>query len=352
MEENKTQKINFFKKVWYSVTKFEKYPDMAAEGLGNTIKYLAIMVAIVTVFITIGSLIEMNKLVGKLAIYIDENIPEFSYAEGILSMEINEPMVIENVEYSGIDRIVINPFAESDEDKNKSEEENNINGNTVFFFKDQIILRSKDENDNVNRQNYTYKDFITSYTQENIESFNKQELIQYITSEKMNNYYMRYGASLLIYLVIMNLLVALLDTLQLAVLGWITSITARIKMRFLAIYNMAVYSLTLPMILNIIYVVINYFTKFTISYFQVAYITMAYIYLAATIFIIKDDFMKKQEEVEKIKQEQIKVKEEIRQQEEEKKKEKKEDKPNKKKEKKKEKEEDNNNGEEPKGSEA
>ena len=41
MEENKTKNINFFKKLWYSITKFEKYPEMAAEGiiLNNNIIY-------------------------------------------------------------------------------------------------------------------------------------------------------------------------------------------------------------------------------------------------------------------------------------------------------------------------
>lgn len=54
----------------------------------------------------------------------------------------------------------------------------------------------------------------------------------------MNSYYMRYAMSLSMYLLVLNILVALLDVLQLAVLGWITAFTARIKMRFVAIYNM------------------------------------------------------------------------------------------------------------------
>ena len=46
MEEKEDEKyrvvnINFFKKVWYSITKFEKYPEMATEGLGRALKYLA-----------------------------------------------------------------------------------------------------------------------------------------------------------------------------------------------------------------------------------------------------------------------------------------------------------------------
>ena len=60
MEENKTKNINFFKKVWYSITKFDKYPDMATEGIRIAIKYLVIMTAIVTVFVIINSMIEMQ----------------------------------------------------------------------------------------------------------------------------------------------------------------------------------------------------------------------------------------------------------------------------------------------------
>lgn len=351
MEENKTQKINFFKKVWYAVTKFEKYPDMASEGIKSTIKYLFIATAIVTVFIVIGSLMQMHEMVVKLADYIGTNIPEFSYTENGINMDITEPMIIEvdDKEYNGIDRVYINPNIESDEEKTKAQEENSVVGVTIFFFKDQIKLINKNEDNQTVVEPYTYKDFIMSYTGEEVNSFSKQELVEYMKSDRMNNYYRKYVMALFIYLVVMNFIYALLDSLKLAVLGWITSITARVRMNLLAIYNMSIYALTLPMILNIIYVVINYFTNFTITYFPVAYLTIAYIYLAASIFIIKDDFMKKQEEVEKIKQEQIKVREEIKQKEEEKRQEKENKGEGKTKKKK---EEKGDKGEEPDGSEA
>ena len=64
MEENKTKNINFFKKLWYSITKFEKYPEMAAEGIRSAIKYLIIISFIVSIFISIGSTIEMHKVIG------------------------------------------------------------------------------------------------------------------------------------------------------------------------------------------------------------------------------------------------------------------------------------------------
>lgn len=345
MEAEKNKNINFFKKVWYSITKFEKYPDMAAEGVYKAIKYITILMIVLSIFLTISSLIESKKMVTDLSQYIQDNIPDFSYQDGKVSMDIEQPILLDNIQYNGIDYIIINPNLENDTDKDNYKNENGKIGTTVYFFKNQIVLENKNENGEKQAQEYTYQDFIQSYTQENITQFNKDELVDYLRSEKMNLFYIRYSMSIIIYLVLMNIIVGLLDSVELAVLGWITSLTARIKMRFTAIFNMAIYSLTLSILLNCIYVIINYFTDFTIEYFSIAYITIAYVYLAASIFIIKDDYLKKQEIVEKIKQEQEKVREEIKEQERQKE-EKKE-----KKEKEKEEEKENNN-EEPKGSEA
>ena len=342
--EEKVIKMSFFKKVWYSITKFEQYPTMAMEGLWKTIKYLIILTAIVTVFVVIGSLLEMKVLISDLAKYIQDNIPDFSYEQGNLYMENEESIIIENTTYTGIDRIVINTSAETDEQKEQIEKDNLINGITIFFLKDEIILKTKSEDEQILKQSYTYSEFMESYTGENIEKFNKSEFVQYLTSKKMGSFYARYGASIFAYLVIINIIVALLDALEIAALGWITTAIARIRIRFTVIYNMAIYSLTLPMILNILYLIINYFTDFTITYFQVAYVTIAYIYLAAAIFILKDDFIKKMQEVKQIKQEQLKVREEIREEEQEKKEENKEEKKEDKKE--------DNKGDEPQGSEA
>ncbi|MBQ2836471.1 MAG: DUF1189 domain-containing protein [Clostridia bacterium] len=332
-------KINFFKKIWYSITQFEKYPLMATEGLGKAIKYLIKLTAIVSIFIMIGSLLQMKNLVDELAKYIDEEIPEFSCLDGNLSMESKDTIVIEDVQYDIVDKIVINTLTETQEQKNEMEKNNLTVGTTVFLFKDEIILNIKTENDESVRQVFTYNDFVTSYTGQYIEKFDKTDFVQYLKSNKMLNFYASYGITVFISLLILNIIVALLDSLEIAILGWITTTIARIRINFVAIYNMAVYSLTLSMILNILYIVMNYFTDFTITYFQVAYITIAYIYLAATIFILKDDLIKKMQEVEKIKQEQLKVREEIKEEQE------------KKEENKEEKKEEDDKGEEPQGSE-
>lgn len=83
--------------------------------------------------------------------------------------------------------------------------------------------------------------------------------------------------------------------------------------------------ITLPMYKYYIFNCKIYFIDFKIKYFEVAYTTIAYIYLAAAIFILKDDFIKKMQEVMKIRQEQKNVREEIKRQEEKKEKKDKDD---------------------------
>ena len=309
--------INFFKKVWYSITKFEQYPAMATEGLPRAIKYLLTLMIAVTILVMIGSLMQMKQTIDNLSQYIEQNIPDFTITDGKVDMNIEQPIKIEDIQYSGIDKIIINPLAETTEQKEQSENDETIVGVTIFFFKDEIILKSKIDDDHVTKQNYTYSEFVANYTGENISTFNKTQLVEYLTSNGMTRYYVKYGLSAFIYLFLINLIYALLDALEIAILGWFTTTLARIKIRFVAIYNMAIYALTLPVILNIIYIVVNYFVSFKITYFQVAYITIAYIYIAATIFILKDDIIRKMQEVEKIREEQKKVKEEIKEQQDE-----------------------------------
>ena len=325
---------------------------MATEGFGRALKYLVTRCAFITVFMTISSFIEMKKLVFNLSEYIEQNIPEFSYEDGKIQMDTEEPITIDKIQYDGINRIIINPLLENDEEKEKFEAENDATGVTIYFFKNQIVMRTKSENTDTKISPYTYKDFVQNYAGNDVKAFEKTQLIEYMRSSKMNNFYGKYMVSSFISLLLVEIIVVLTDALQLAIFGWLTTIITKIRIRFVAIYNMAVYALTLPMILNIIYIIVNYFTTFTISYFQVAYITIAYIYLAAIIFLLKDDLLKKLEEVERIKKEQEKVREEIKEQEENKEPESKEEKEPKDEEKDDDENKDTPSDQEPDGSEA
>lgn len=95
-------------------------------------------------------------------------------------------------------------------------------------------------------------------------------------------------------------------------------ICSNLRIKYKAAYNIAVYSLSLPILLNLIYAVINILTGYTISYFSIMYMAITCIYIITAILMIKADVIKKQMELSKIIQEQEKIKLELERQEEEK----------------------------------
>ena len=187
-----------------------------------------------------------------------------------------------------------------------------------------------------------------------ITQFNKQDVINYANSNQIITLYISMFITIFIYSIMMYFITTLWYVVMISIVGYITAWLLKIKMRYVAVFNMSVYAITLSVLLNVIYLIINMFIPFTITYFQVMYVAIATIYLIAAIFIIKSETIKKQAELMKIAEAQAIVKKEIEQekqkeeQEKEKDSEKKEDKSGKKKEKKK----DNNLGEEPEGSNA
>ena len=62
-EENKINRIGFFKKTWNSIIKIEKYPDMAAEGLSSAITYLFKIVAILALVLCLGTIYQIHEVV-------------------------------------------------------------------------------------------------------------------------------------------------------------------------------------------------------------------------------------------------------------------------------------------------
>ena len=115
------------------------------------------------------------------------------------------------------------------------------------------------------------------------------------------------------------------------------------------IVNIAIYALTLPILLNAIYITVNIFTKFEIQYFQIMYNAISYIYVVTAILMIKSEMIKQGQELSKLEEEQKKVKEDIEKEKEDKEEKDPEEQPE---EQKKEKKKEKNNGETPEGSSA
>lgn len=338
IENNQTKK-GFFKKVWYSIDKIEKYSELSAEGLKKTMKYLCILVIVISIISPIVSIYKINKNIKNIAQYINEKSPELTYSDGTLQID-SEDVIIDDSSYFG--KVIIDTKTDSEEQINQYINQINDEENTTIILKNELIIKEKGIQDT---KKYNYKEL---FGQIGITEFNKQQIVNYLTSSNMMSLYTNLFLVLFVYAFVIYFINTLFYIIIIAIVGYLATIILKLKIRFVAVFNMAVYAITLPTILNIIYVIINSFFNYTINYFDIMYILVASIYMMAAIFILKSEFNKKQGEVQKIVEVEKEVKEEM--------KEKQEEKENKETEKEDKNEEetkdDNQNGEEPEGSNA
>lgn len=301
-------KTGFLKKAWQSITKIEKYPDMAAEGVGKAFGYMTKIVLILAIVLSLGMIYQTYQAITEGVQYLENDVPEFSYEEGILNVESEGAIIIENSEAG---KIIIDTKTEAEQTINEYTELTREAGNGIIILKDKIILKDGTTTGSIN---YQYKEMLK---QMGITKFTKQDLINYLTTSQSINLYVSMFITFVVYMFILYLLTTISNAVMLSFIGYITTWLAKIRMRYVAVFNMAVYALTLSIILEMIYIGINMFVPFNIKYFQVMYITVAAIYLIAAIFILKTEFMKKQMELMKIAEAQILIKQELDKQKEE-----------------------------------
>lgn len=313
MSEENNKKTNFFKEAFKSIKDLDKYEDFALETPGKAFKYfiklIAIFCIIVSIFYTYNIVKNMNDIYANLK----DKLPDFSYTQGTLNMSSEEPVVIED--YKDVfGKIIIDTSITGNEtEKYESEKEG------ILILKDKCIILA---NDAMGQVAYKYEDIAKSY---NISDFTKQDVVNYVEGMNIISIYASVYFVIFVYLYIIYFISIFMDVLLLSALAFIISRISRIKLKYAPSFSIAVHAITLPVLLNLIYIVVNLLTGFQIKYFQLMYSTISYIYVIVAILMIKTDFINRQMELMKLAEEQEKVKEEMRKKEEEEKQKKKEE---------------------------
>ena len=303
-EEKLDLKKGFFKKVKLSIFNVEKYPELAVEGVPRVIGYLAKIVAVLTIVICVCLIIKTNQIVKQAVDFVETSFPDFSYQDGILDVKADEALKYEN-DYIG--KVIVDTKIDTEQEENISNYTQEIEqkGNGVIILKDRIIIKNEAI---MGTAAYEYSNVLN---QMGFTNFDKNGVVKYARGTQMASLYISVFITIFIYAFSMYFLNTLMYVLMCSIFGYFASLFAKVKIRYAAIFNMAVYAITLSTILNIIYIVCRLFMNFSIQYFEVMYISVATIYLFAAIFIIKDDLLKKQVELTKIIEVQKEVKKEM-----------------------------------------
>lgn len=289
----KIENLSFFKKLKISIFNLEKYGQLITEKLNKTIKYVIILAIFCSIFISALDAWNMVKMIDKGMDYIINEMPEFEVKDGQISLE---------KQFYGYD--------EEYNFKILSINKNNLTDDELDIYeKDEKVLILL--NDKVVFNIYgNYNEFSYNHIKQllNIDQMNKQVIID-LYNENGGNFGIAvsiFTTMLLIYF-IANLYEILFYGFIVAVFGYLVAQIGKIKIRFSTSFTLAIYSLTLSIILNLIYIVQYNFTRFEIPYFDILYLGIAYIYIIAAILIIKTDLIKQVMELQKIQLEQKKL---------------------------------------------
>lgn len=307
------EKLTFGKKLKISITDFERYQNLAAEKVIKTIGYIAILLFVFSLVVTGIYTYKFSVIISDVRTYINENIETITFENNelnVITKSHEEVTTIANEEI-GI-KVVINTGMQDEQEISENITEVTSEGNSVLILKDKILIKNELIDDPIT---YSYKSLAEQY---NINKIDKQEALNLLSFDTVKPLIVSCFIVLFIYFfVIMYLPTTLIDIIILSVFGYIVSKITRIRLKYSAVYNIAAYSLTLPIILNLIYFVVNSFTGFTIKYFEIMYTTVATIYISAAILMIRSDVIKQQIELTKIIEEQDRVRAELQRREEE-----------------------------------
>lgn len=277
--------INFWKKIYYSIFKLNKYEDMIKEGLKKSVKYFFSLVSVVAIISSIFFTYETTNTIKEFSNYIKESLPNFKIENNELNIEDSEAVILDKDITSQIinGRIIIN----TNLDKEKAIEEYSDlvkEENCTIFLKDKVIylingFEIQDLNDENKKNNYeyTYEEFLAGYNLSYEEVFSKDSLIKYIESQPATYYWIQYFIIYFVMSVITFSLCIIIIVASEIIIKRIFKDEIKSKKEML---SLAIYSFTLPMILQIVYWILKYYiTNINTNLFQTIMILISYFYV-------------------------------------------------------------------------
>ena len=278
-------RLSFFKRIKMSVFDFDKYHIIASEGLGRAMMYLVKLILIFALVISLATLIRFSQLLEKATEYLSNNVPNFYFENNQFVLDNTEDVKIENHEYTDFLIILTNSEIYSED------EIRDFDGIVLTFTKNNVLFKQQNST-SIITQSYEELNNTIDLTE-----VNKEYLVNIPKGENAYTILANIFAVILISTFLTYFLTAILDTIALSLLGFIVSRLIRVPFKYGALYSLSISAITLPVILNTIYMVVNMYAGFVIPYFQLMYTLISYVYLIAALLIMRSEIMKKKVQI-------------------------------------------------------
>ena len=285
MEEN--IKINFFKKIWYSIAKPSKYEDLKKQGVGKAIKYFFSLVCILALILaSIATFLQLD-VVKEAISYIDEKLPEIKFKENILTLEDEEAVILDDEKIVGYfgNPIIINPLLEKQGAIEQYKDLATKYKRVIVFLKDEYVLISdkyNPESENVEGiEEHKYSDVSQNFIKDLNYEYGKKDVLEYLRQRTSFAYYIAQ------YFVIYFGMISLLYVVYIILISiglWLVTRIFKNKWTFKETLMNTIYASTLSMFVYVLYTIISYFTKFRISIMDIICIVIIFVYLYLIIW--------------------------------------------------------------------
>lgn len=340
-----TKENSFINKFISSIKDFEKYPEMASKPFNIVISYLVKLMLLFTLIVTSISIYDVSKNINKGIEYFKNEIPNLEFVNNELNVDSQEEIIISP--QSIFDLVILDTNDITQEQIQDYIKEAKSHTTSAILLKDKIII-----NTGAQTIQYEYKNIASMY---NIGNITKEDIINNFIGKNLVMLYIAIFIISFIWLFIAYLISIIFDSIIFGIIGYMTALILRLRMKFVAMIKIAIHALTLPIILNLIYIIIQTIFNFEIKYFEVMYIAVTYIYVITAILMVKSDLIRRGQQLTKIIEEEKRVKEQLQRQKEEQEEKEKEEKQEKRKDKEKqedEKTQEDNLGTQPQGENA
>lgn len=218
--------MGFFQQVIASFTNFDSYKVVAFQRSGRTLKYFFLLFTLVFILGSIRIAYDMTASFSEALNTVKENLPEFSLKNGELNVEGPQPIILGGENNTAL---VIDTTGKT----NETILDNYNEG--VFISKHELFTK----------QNYQVKKI--NFSAFKTVTLNKEKLVQWLPVLK----WLIIILGLIGYL--FSLVWALMTTALLAMLGtFMVKQAVRSKINFSKLWNIAVYAMTLPWILEMV----------------------------------------------------------------------------------------------------